>query len=191
MSKISAIIAMCGLLFGPVSFGRADVNIPGLGPGAYDVPSVGGPGDKVDKAPTCDTQLRPKITKVTPDPVKPGEKITIKGEDFGSKDCFKGVSFGSQGSDRTTADISFKYVDEGTVEATVPNLKPGLSPVNLVTSGGSTQSILLIQSKDGGSAGSGQPDSTKQTGSTKESGSTKETVEPGAGKQSQPSSPKK
>jgi len=75
--------------FAPAS---ADVVIPGMGSGAYDVPSVGGPGDKVDKAPVCDNRARPKITKVVPDPVRPGDKITITGENFGDKACFHTVS---------------------------------------------------------------------------------------------------
>src|SRR2546422_7699731 len=73
------------LFFGFGSTASADVTIPGMGSGAYDVPSVGGPGDSVDKAPVCDMRARPKITKVEPDPTKPGDKITIKGENFGTK----------------------------------------------------------------------------------------------------------
>lgn len=161
----------------------ADVNIPGLGSGAYDVPSVGGPGDKVDKAPNCETQLRPKITKVTPDPVKPGDKITIKGENFQSKDCLQDVSFGTRGGDRSDNKVSFKYIDESTVEAVVPaDLKSGLSPVNVVTVGGSSQQILLIQAKDGGSskdAGSAKDTApSKDTGSSRDAGSAKDTVSP-------------
>ena len=152
MTKVTAILGSSVLFLWSISFIHADVNIPGLGSGAYDVPSVGGPGDKVDKAPNCETHLRPTITKVTPDPVKPGEKITIKGENFQSKDCFQDVSFGSRGGDRSDSKISFKFVDESTVEAIVPELKPGLSPVNVMTVGGSAQQILLIQAKDGSSS---------------------------------------
>src|SRR5438132_12307035 len=97
MTKVAAILGSSVLFLSFVPFSHADVNIPGLGSGAYDVPSVGGPGDKVDKAPNCETHLRPTITKVTPDPVKPGEKITIKGENFQSKDCFQDVSFEAGG----------------------------------------------------------------------------------------------
>ncbi len=146
MTKVSAVLVMCGLALSLTPLAGADVNIPGLGSGAYDVPSVGGPGDSVDKAPVCDNRSRPKITKVTPDPVKPGEKVTIKGENFGTKECFHNVSFGTRGSDRGDK-TSFKYIDESTVEATVPDIKPGLTPMNVVTSGGSSQSILLIQAK--------------------------------------------
>lgn len=162
MIKVIAMLAICGLTLGTSPLARADVNIPGLGSGAYDVPSVGGPGDKVDKAPVCDNRSRPKITKVTPDPVKAGEKITIKGENFGTKECFHNVSFGTRGTDRDESKISYKYIDETTVEAVVPDLKPGLTPMNLVTSGGSSQSILLIQ--EGSSARPTQSGPSKQQG---------------------------
>jgi IPT/TIG domain len=146
--KISAAVVILGMALGPAvgfdSTASADVNIPGMGSGAYDVPSVGGPGDSVDKAPVCDMRARPKIMKVEPDPMKPGDKITIKGENFGTKECFVGVSFGSMADG---AKISFKYVNETTVEATVPAIKPGLTRVNVVTGGGSSQAIVLIQAK--------------------------------------------
>ena len=147
MSKRAVVFSM---VIGAVALGvslsaHADVNIPGMGSGAYDVPSVGGPGDAVDKAPICDNKSRPKILKVTPDPMKPGDKVTIKGENFGTKECFVNVSIGSMGPGR--ADVKFQYINETTVEATVPDLKPGLTPLNVVTSGGSSQSIVLIQGK--------------------------------------------
>jgi hypothetical protein len=132
------------LFFGSSSTASADVTIPGMGSGAYDVPSVGGPGDSVDKAPVCDMRTRPKITKVEPDPMTPGDKITIKGENFGTKECFQGVSFGGMADG---SKISFKFVNETTVEATVPAIKPGITRVNVVTGGGSSQAIVLIQGK--------------------------------------------
>lgn len=146
MTKQAAIFTMVvGMALGVSFTTDADVSIPGMGSGAYDVPSVGGPGDAVDKAPICDNRSRPKITKVTPDPMKPGDKITIKGENFGTKECFHGVSIGSMGPGRAT--VAFQLVNETTVEATVPDLKPGLIPLNIVTSGGSSQAIVLIQAK--------------------------------------------
>jgi IPT/TIG domain len=135
------IMALC-LLPGFISTASADVNIPGMGSGAYDVPSVGGPGDKVDKAPVCDNRLRPKITKVSPDPMKPGDKITITGENFGKKECFQNISIGSD-----SGKVKFQHINETTIEATVPDAKPGLSRVNVVTTGGSAQQIVLIQAK--------------------------------------------
>jgi len=140
----ATVIVLFGAAFGFLPLASADVNIPGMGSGAYDVPSVGGPGDKVDKAPVCDNRARPKITKVTPDPMKPGDKVTIQGENFGNKECFHGVSFGGM-ADGTK--ISFKHVNETTVEATVPEIKPGMTRVNVVTSGGSSQQVILIQAK--------------------------------------------
>jgi hypothetical protein len=93
----------------------------------------------VAAAPACDLQAHPKITKVTPDTVKPGQRITIKGNKFGTKECFQNVSFGS-------VDIKeFKYVNETTLEATVPSLKPGLVPVNVLTAGGTSQFMVLVQ----------------------------------------------
>jgi IPT/TIG domain len=143
MKTKTVILTMAlGLLPGFFSTASADVNIPGMGSGAYDVPSVGGPGDKVDKAPVCDNRARPKITKVTPDPMKPGDKITITGENFGKKECFHTVSIGSD-----SAKVKFQHINETTVEATVPDAKPGLSRVNVVTTGGSSQAIVLIQAK--------------------------------------------
>ncbi len=93
----------------------------------------------VAKAPTCDTYAHPKITKVTPDSVKPGQRITIKGENFGSKACFKGVSFGRYKTRH------FKYVNGNTLTATVPNLKPGLAKVNILTAGGASDYVLLVE----------------------------------------------
>jgi hypothetical protein len=84
----------------------------------------------VAAAPVCDLQAHPKITKVTPDTVKAGQRITIKGNKFGTKECFQNVSFGS-------VDIKeYKYVNDTTLEATVPSLKPGLVTVNVLTAGG-------------------------------------------------------
>ncbi len=141
----ATVLVLFGAALGFLPPASADVVIPGMGSGAYDVPSVGGPGDKVDKAPVCDNRARPKITKVTPDPTKPGDKVTIQGENFGSKECFHGVYFGSGGPDG--AKTSYKLVNETTIEATVPEVKSGLNKLNVVTSGGSSQSVILIQAK--------------------------------------------
>lgn len=140
----ATLIVSFGLALGCLPLASADVVIPGMGSGAYDVPSVGGPGDSVDKAPVCDNRARPKIDKVEPDPMKPGDKVTIKGENFGTKECFQGVSFGGMADG---SKILFKHVNETTVEATVPEIKPGMTRLNVVTSGGSSQAIILIQAK--------------------------------------------
>lgn len=93
----------------------------------------------VAKAPVCDTHLHPKITAVTPDPVKAGQKITIKGQNFGTKACFQKVSFGRHDSG------AFRYVNDSTLVATVPNLNPGLIPVHILTAGGSSEYVLLVE----------------------------------------------
>ena len=143
MKTIAAtVLVLFGAALGFLPLASADVVIPGMGSGAYDVPSVGGPGDAVDKAPVCDNRTRPKITKVMPDPMKPGDKVTITGENFGKKECFHTVSIGSD-----SMKVTFQHVSETTVEATVPDVKPGLSRLNVVTSGGSSQAIILIQAK--------------------------------------------
>ncbi|TLY35431.1 MAG: hypothetical protein E6K60_10730 [Nitrospirae bacterium] len=120
-----AVIALLGLLVGMTDVGAKSSALP----------------DGVAKAPVCNMQSRPKIVKVTPDSVKPGGKIVIKGENFGTKECFHQVSFGSSGP------VAFRYLNETTLEATVPNMKPGLTPVNVLTEGGSSQSIVLVQAK--------------------------------------------
>ena len=141
----ATLIMIFGAALGFLPLASADVVIPGMGSGAYDVPSVGGPGDAVDKAPVCDNRARPKITKVTPDTLKPGDKVTIQGENFGKKECFHGVFFGSGGA--SGAATSYQLVNETTIEATVPDVKIGLGKLNVVTSGGSTQAIILLQAK--------------------------------------------
>jgi IPT/TIG domain-containing protein len=96
------------------------------------------PPASVAKAPTCDPSEHPKIIKVTPDTVKAGEKIMIKGKNFGTKQCFQNVSFGS-----STA--SFSYVNDTTLEATVPTMKSGIARVNVLTEGGSSEYVLLVK----------------------------------------------
>lgn len=99
------------------------------------------PPSNVAKAPVCDIQSHPKITKVTPDSVKPGDRATIKGQNFGTRECFHGVSFGAVNAK------DFKYVNDSALEATVPNIKPGLVPVNILTEAGSSEFVLLVQTK--------------------------------------------
>ena len=95
----------------------------------------------ISKAPVCETRIHPKITKVTPDPVQAGQKVTIKGKNFGKKECFLGVSFGA------TKAVGFTYVNETKVEATVPEMKPGLTQVSILTEAGSSQYVLLIKAR--------------------------------------------
>jgi len=89
----------------------------------------------------CDYRARPTITMVTPTHVKPGQRITISGKNFGTKHCFHSVSFGPKSTDAWT------YVSPTTVEATVPNLLPGAVPVTVSTEAGTSQYQLQVQGK--------------------------------------------
>jgi hypothetical protein len=97
--------------------------------------------DKTANASACDYRAHPMITTVTPSQAKPGQKITISGKNFGSKRCFHSVSFGPKSTDAWT------YVSASTVEATVPNLRPGAVPVTVSTEAGTSQYTLNVQSK--------------------------------------------
>jgi hypothetical protein len=97
--------------------------------------------DKTANTSGCDYRARPLITTVTPAQAKPGQKITITGKHFGSKHCFHSVSFGPKSTDAWT------YVSSSMVEATVPNLRPGVVPVTVSTEAGTSQYQLNVQSK--------------------------------------------
>ena len=119
--------------------------VEGLGFGAYDTESIKGfDENKVSKDPVCDRSKRPQIAKVEPDEAKPGEKVVIKGENFGTKECLHGVTFSSAPG----AKVNYTYVNDGTIEALVPDTKAGMSFVVVVAGGGSAQSKpVLIKGK--------------------------------------------
>lgn len=115
----------------------------GAGFTLFDVESIKGFDEsKVQKDPVCDRSKRPRIMKVEPDEVKPGDKVTIKGENFGTKECFHGVSF----SAASKTDVKYNLVNESTIEATVPDMKNGMTFVVVVAGGGSAQSkgVLIL-----------------------------------------------
>ena len=93
------------------------------------------------KPAACDYRAHPTITLVMPTHVKPGQRITINGKNFGTKQCFHGVSFGPKSTNAWT------YVSATTVEATVPNLRPGTVLVMIATEAGSSQYELDVQAK--------------------------------------------
>lgn len=62
----------------------------------------------------------PKIKKITPDEGKPGEKVTITGENFGEPGCVNMVSFGPG------SPAKFTQVDDKTITATVTDGKKGM-----------------------------------------------------------------
>ena len=77
--------------------------VEGAGFTLYDMESIkGSDAERVERDPVCDRSKRPKIHKVEPDEAKPGQKVTIKGENFGTKECFHGVRLqrGRTGKDR-------------------------------------------------------------------------------------------
>lgn len=99
---------------------------------------------KVEKDPVCDRNKRPKILKVEPDEAQPGTKIMIKGENFGTKECFHGVAFSVTGA----AKVEYKFINETTIEAIVPDAKPGMTFIDIVAGGGNARSKgFLIKPK--------------------------------------------
>jgi len=138
------------MLLVPVSTPRADESgkgaiVEGAGFTLYDMESIkGSDTEKLDKDPVCDRSKRPRIAKVEPDEAKPGDKVVISGENFGTKECFHTVTFSAS----PKAPVDYKFVNDTTIEATVPEAKAGMSFLIIVAGGGSAQSKpLLIKSK--------------------------------------------
>lgn len=99
---------------------------------------------KVEKDPICDRTKRPKILKVEPDEAKPGTKVVIKGENFGTKECFHGVAFSASGATK----VQYKFINDTTIEATVPDTKAGMTFIDIVAGGGNARSKgFLVHSK--------------------------------------------
>lgn len=127
------------------SLAEEGVIVDGAGYTLHDTQSIKGHDERtVAKDPVCDSSKKPKIITVEPDEAKPGQTITIRGEQFGTKDCFRGVAFSAAGS----AKIDHRYINETTIEATVPDVQPGMSFIDVVASGGNARSkAFLVQSK--------------------------------------------
>ena len=119
--------------------------VEGAGFTLYDMESIkGSDAEKVERDPVCDRSKRPRIAKVEPDEAKPGDKLLISGENFGTKECFHTVTFSAS----PKASVDYKFVNDTTIEATVPDAKAGMSFLIIVAGGGSAQSKpLLIKSK--------------------------------------------
>jgi len=119
--------------------------VEGAGFTLYDMESIKGFDEKkIEADPVCDRSKRPKIHKVEPDEAKPGQKITIKGENFGTKECFHGVAFSAAGP----AKVDYNFINETTIEATVPDVRPGMSFIDVVAGGGNARSKgFLVQAK--------------------------------------------
>lgn len=136
-----------GTTFTTVHMGQAQEGsmVEGAGFTLFDTESIKGfDAGKVEKDPVCDRSKRPSIAKVEPDEAKPGEKVTIKGENFGSKECFHGVTFSAASKEK----VDYQFLNETTIEAVVPEAKAGMSFIIVVAGGGSAQSKpVLIKAK--------------------------------------------
>jgi hypothetical protein len=117
--------------------------VDGAGFTLHDVESIKGSDEKkIEADPVCDRSKRPRITKVVPDDVKPGDKVVITGENFGTKECFHTVTFSSAAKTM----VVWTFVNDTTIEATVPESRAGMSFIVIVAGGGSAQSKpVLIQ----------------------------------------------
>jgi hypothetical protein len=99
---------------------------------------------KVERDPVCDQSKRPRIVRVEPDEARPGDKVVITGENFGTKECFHAVTF----SAASKTPVDFKFMSDSTIEAVVPDATAGMSFVIIVAGGGSAQSKpVLIKTK--------------------------------------------
>lgn len=128
-----------------LSVAEEGVIVDGAGYTLHDTESIKGHDEQtVEKDPVCDSSRKPKIVRVEPDEAKPGQTITIKGEHFGTRDCFRGVAFSAAGP----AKIAYKFVNDTTIEVTVPDVPPGMSFIDVVAGGGNARSkAFLVQAK--------------------------------------------
>ena len=82
----------------------------------------------------------PQIGKLVPDEGKPGVKVTIKGAQFGSPDCLRGVSFGPGYAS------SFTMKNESTIVTTVPTGgRKGLVMVTVTTASGEDSKAFMVK----------------------------------------------
>ncbi len=146
LSSILTVLLLTLALSSTHTVAEEGVVVDGAGYTLHDAESIKGHDEqKVEKDPVCDSSKKPKILRVEPDEAKPGHTITIKGEHFGTRDCFRGVAFSAAGPTK----IDYKFVNDGTIEAIVPDVQPGMSFIDVVTSGGNARSkAFLIQAKE-------------------------------------------
>ncbi len=139
-------VSLLGLACLPLhSVAEDGVIVDGAGYTLHDTESIKGHDEqKVAKDPVCDSSRKPRILRVEPDEAKPGETITINGENFGTRDCFRGVAFSAAGP----AKIDYKFVNDTTLEVIVPDVQPGMSFIDVVAGGGNARSkAFLVQAK--------------------------------------------
>lgn len=121
------------------------VIVEGAGYTLHDAESIKGHDEQqLEKDPVCDNSRKPKILRVDPDEAKPGQTITLKGENFGTRDCFRGVAFSAAGPTK----IDYRFVNDTILEVTVPDIQPGMSFIDIVAGGGNARSkAFLVQPK--------------------------------------------
>ncbi|MCP9440027.1 MAG: IPT/TIG domain-containing protein [Nitrospira sp.] len=141
----SRIVIISLLLFTPPLSHTVDAEegtvVEGSGFTLYDMKSIEGSDERtIQQDPVCDRSKRPKILSVEPDEAKPGEKVTIKGENFGTKECFHGVAFSAAGA----ATIDYTFINDTTIEAVVPNVPAGMSFIDIVAGGGNARSKAFL-----------------------------------------------
>ncbi|MBU6432269.1 MAG: IPT/TIG domain-containing protein [Nitrospirae bacterium] len=147
-SSVIMLLGLIGAMVSPITGSFAEepgAMVDGAGFTLYGTESIkGSDAAKVERDPVCDRSKRPRIAKVEPDEAKPGDKVVISGENFGTKDCFHTVTF----SAASKTPVDFKFMNDSTIEATVPDAKAGMSFIIIVAGGGSAQSKpVLIKSK--------------------------------------------
>lgn len=127
------------------SLAEEGVIVEGAGYTLHDAESIKGHDEQqLEKDPVCDSSRKPKILRVDPDEAKPGQTITLKGENFGTRDCFRGVAFSAAGQTK----IDYKFVNDTILEVTVPDIQPGMSFIDVVAGGGNARSkAFLVQPK--------------------------------------------
>ena len=147
-SLVFMLLGLIGSFASPMTVSYAEepgAMVEGAGFTLFGTESIkGSDAAKVERDPICDRNKRPRIAKVDPDEAKPGDKVVITGENFGTKECFHTVTFSA--ASKTAVD--FKFMNDSTIEATVPDAKAGMSFIIIVAGGGSAQSKpVLIKSK--------------------------------------------
>ncbi|MDH4082740.1 MAG: IPT/TIG domain-containing protein [Nitrospira sp.] len=145
LSSLLVVISLLLPSFSVHAVAEEGVIVDGAGYTLHDAESIKGHDEQtVEKDPICDSSKKPTIVSVEPDEAKPGQTIMITGEQFGTKDCFRGVTFSAAGP--TT--IDYTYVNDTSIKATVPDVRPGMSFIDVIASGGNARSkAFLIQAK--------------------------------------------
>jgi len=138
------LLVLIGLMASPMAVSFAEepgAMVDGAGFTLYGTESIkGSDAAKVERDPICDRSKHPRIAKIEPDEAKPGDKVVITGENFGTKECFHTVTFSSA----SNKPVAFKFMSDSMIEATVPDAKAGMSFVIIVTGGGSAQSKPVL-----------------------------------------------